>query len=282
MKLGIVLTTIVLAFAGAPKAETTVPSRPDGLVMAVRATVAQRPIWFDLDTGGTHTIIDTGIARQLHLPIVGKQRLGGAGAGTVTAIRLGSFDISLHRVKFRPKAPLALDLSNIGSTIEEGGILGYDFFERYVVELDYDHQIVRLYDPRSYVFHGNGSKIPLVLKPPRAYVMVQISAPGVPKQPQLLRLDTGSSDAADSDIVLHSNEPKKPITAGVGIGSKFQAYLGTVSELDIGPYELKSLPSATGGVQLIGDGVWSRFNVVLDFSRSRMYLTPRSWPALNS
>jgi hypothetical protein len=277
MKLGIVLTTILLAFAGAPKAEITTPSRLDGLVMAVRATVAQRPLWFDLDTGGTHTIVDIRIARELHLPIVGKQRLGGAGAGTVTAIQLGTFDISLNRAKFRPKAPLALDLSNIGSKIEEGGILGYDFFEHYVVELDYDHKIVRLYDPRSYVYHGNGTKIPLVLKPPRAYVMVQISAPGIPRQSQLLRLDTGSSDAADSDIILRSKEPKKPITAGVGIGTKFQAFLGTVNELDIGPYALKNLPSATGGVQLIGDGVWSRFNVVVDFSRSRMYLTPRGY-----
>jgi hypothetical protein len=38
------------------------------------------------------------------------------------------------------------------------------------------------------------------------------------------------------------------------------------------------LPSATGGVQLIGSGVWHRFNIVFDFSRSCMYLTPRTAP----
>jgi hypothetical protein len=208
--------------------------------------------------------------------------LGGAGAGTATAIQLGAFEISLNRAKFRPEAPLALDLSTIGSEIEEGGILGYDFFDHYVVERNYADKRVRLYNPRSYLYRGNGSKVPLVLKPPRAYVMVQLSAPGVPRQPHLLRLDTGSSDAVDSDIILHSDEPKKAITAGVGIGSRFQAYLGTVSELDIGPYKLKNLPSATGGVALIGDGVWSRFNIVLDFSRSRMYLTPRSGSGFSS
>jgi hypothetical protein len=48
-----------------------------------------------------------------------------------------------------------------------------------------------------------------------------------------------------------------------------------VSELQIGPFKLYDLPSATGGVQLIGDEVWHRFNIVFDFSRSVMYLTPR-------
>ncbi|HEY1868371.1 MAG TPA: hypothetical protein VGG70_08725, partial [Candidatus Cybelea sp.] len=58
-------------------------------------------------------------------------------------------------------------------------------------------------------------------------------------------------------------------------GSRFTSYLGTVSELQIGPFKLYDLPSATGGVQLIGDEVWHRFNIVFDFSRSVMYLTPR-------
>jgi hypothetical protein len=61
----------------------------------------------------------------------------------------------------------------------------------------------------------------------------------------------------------------------VGIGNRFTTYLGTVDTLRIGPFTLHDLPSATGGVQLIGDAVWHRFNVVFDFSRSVMYLTPR-------
>lgn len=51
--------------------------------------------------------------------------------------------------------------------------------------------------------------------------------------------------------------------------------VGTVTELRLGPYTLKDLPSATGGVQLIGQDVLHRFNIVYDFSRGVMYLTPR-------
>ena len=79
----------------------------------------------------------------------------------------------------------------------------------------------------------------------------------------------------DDDIVLRSTAPKRAIVGGVGIGGRFSSYLGTVSALRLGPFTLCNLSSATGGVQLIGDDVWHRFNVVFDFRRSVMYLTPR-------
>ena len=199
----------------------------------------------------------------------------GAGAGSVAAVRLRDVAIGLGDVTFRAHEPLAIDLSNIGSSLPLGGLLGFDFFRRYVVAIDFGTYRVALYDPASYERAGKGTAIPLVIRPPRAFVWVTVSARGVPPERHLLRLDLGSDDAVDDDIVLHSTAPKKRIESGVGIGQSFAAYSGTVSELDIGPYKLYDLPSATGGVQLIGDAVWRRFDVIFDFSRSVMYLTPR-------
>jgi hypothetical protein len=115
-----------------------------------------------------------------------------------------------------------------------------------------------------------------VLKPPRAFVKVSVAAQGVGAEEHELRLDSGSNDEVDDDIVLRSSGPKRNITGGVGLGSTFATLLGTVSELRIGPYVLHDLSSATGGVQLIGGGVLQRFNIVYDFSRSVMYLAPRT------
>jgi hypothetical protein len=248
----------------------------DGDVMAVRASIATQFLWLDLDTGGTHTIIDSGAAKALHLQTLGTQQIGGAGKGKVEALALRPFAVSLQDVTFYPSHPLAVDLSRAGSMIDARGLLGFDFFSRYVVAFDYDRDTVTLYDPRTYRYDGAGVRIPLVIRPPRAFVSVVVSAPGVLAEHHMLRLDTGSSDSVDDDIILWSSEPKEPVTGGVGIGSRFTTYVGAISSLQIGPYVLhQNLVSASGGVQLIGSEVWHRFNIVFDFSRYCMYLTPR-------
>lgn len=247
--------------------------------MAVQGIVHGSAVVFDLDTGGVHSIIDRSVADALHLPVKGAANVAGAGKGTVAALALEPFPVQLQSVTFRSSDPLALDLSHAGSDINARGLLGFELFRRYVVEFDYDRRTVGLFEPASYVYHGTGARIPLVLRPPRAFVWATVTAPGVAPERHLLRLDTGSSDAVDDDIVLRSNESKKEITGGVGIGSRFKTYLGFVSSLQIGPYTLHGdLPSATGGVQLIGMGALHRFNIVFDFSRSCMYLTPRATP----
>jgi len=262
-----------------PRPLAVLPAKLDGYVMAVEAGIRSTSIWFDLDTGGVHSIVDRSDADSLGLPAAGVTDVTGAGKGRVEALALRPFTVRLQHVAFQLSDPLALDLSRAGSTIGARGLLGFELFHRYVVEFDYDRRTVSLFEPASYVYRGSGVRIPLVIRPPRAFVWAEVAAPGVAPERHLLRLDTGSSDAVDDDIILRSNEHKREITGGVGIGSRFKTYLGSVSSLQIGPYVMHGdLPSATGGVQLIGTGVWHRFNIVFDFSRSRMYLTPRAAP----
>lgn len=249
--------------------------RADGLVPAVQGSIHGRKLWLDLDTGALYTIVDRDTAKSLNLQTLSNTTVRGAGKGSVAAVTLETVPVRLGSVVFNANQARGVDLSHLGNAFPIGGILGYDFFTTYVVAIDFGSYEVTLYDPKTYRYTGAGVAIPLVLKPPRAYVDVVVAAQGVPSQRRLLRVDLGSNDAVDDDIVLKSTAPKKAIQAGNGIGHPFTSYLGTVDELKIGPYTLHDLPSATGGVQLIGDAVWHRFNVVFDFSRSVMYLTPR-------
>ena len=263
----------------APHAAAVLSAKLDGTVMAVEGSVHGNGIWWDLDSGGLHSILDRSVADSLHLPAMGVAAVKGTGKGSVAAVALRPFPVQLQSVAFWTHDPLALDLSHVGSAIGARGLLGFELFARYVIEFDYDHRTVRLFEPASYAYRGSGARIPLVIRPPRAFVWAVVAAPGVAPERHLLRLDTGSSDAVDDDIVLRSAEPKREISGGVGIGSQFKTYLGSVSSLQIGPYVMHGdLPSATGGVQLIGTGVWHRFNIVFDFSRDCMYLTARSAP----
>ena len=274
MKLLAALAALAIASsASAPLAVLT--GRGDGLVPAVEATIRGHGVWFDLDTGGLRSYLDLATARALALPTMGNVSVTGAGKGSASALRLADVPIQIGAVTFVARTPYALDLSNDGTKLPGSGILGFDFFRTYVVAVDFGSYRVTLYDPATYRYTGSGTAIPLVIRPPRAFVEATVAAKGVAPERHLLRLDVGSSDAVDDDIVLRASSPKRAVTGGVGIGSRFTSYLGTVSELQIGPFKLYDLPSATGGVQLIGDEVWHRFNIVFDFSRSVMYLTPR-------
>jgi hypothetical protein len=258
-----------------PKPLAVLQGRADGLVPAVQGTVDGQAMWFDLDTGGLTSYIDASLAHALRLHTVGNVSITGAGAGKVQALRLSPVAVRLGSVNFRAVKPIALDLSRSGTSLQQGGILGFDFYRRFVVAIDFKTYRVTLYEPRTYRYTGKGVAIPLVIRPPRAFVYATVAAQGAAPESHLLRLDVGSGDAVDDNIVLRSSAPKRVISGGVGIGNRFTSYLGTVSTLKIGPFVLHDLPSATGGVQLIGDEVWRRFNIVFDFSRSVMYLTPR-------
>jgi hypothetical protein len=168
----------------------------------------------------------------------------------VNATRLQTVAVRLGDVTFQARDPIAIDLRHVGSSLQLGGIFGFDFFRQHVVAIDFHSYRVALYDPVTYRYAGNGVAIPLVIRPPRAYVNVIVAAEGVPPERHSLRLDLGSSDAVDDDIVLRSSAPKQPISGGLGVGQRFPSYLGRVSEIQLGPFKLYDLPAATGGVQL--------------------------------
>jgi Aspartyl protease len=251
------------------------PLVADGLLVSLHATINGQPVQLDLDTGGTHTIIDTGTARRSGLKSLGPASVSGGGKGQVGASILRRFDIRFGTTTFVPEAPLAIDYSKVGRPGHLDGLVGFDFFSNYVVAIDCDDKTVTLYDPSTFVYSGHGAKVPLTFKGPRMYVPVIARVAGAPPEHQVLRLDIGSEDELDDDIVLKSTGPKKPISSGVGIGSRFQAYIGTVDELDIGPYTLHNLTAATGGVPIVGNAVLRKFNVVIDVRHATLYLEPR-------
>jgi hypothetical protein len=254
----------------------TLPLRADGLLVSIAGTINGRTVDLDLDSGGLqYTIIDLKTVNALKLATLKATRVRGGGPGSVNAVHLVPFSIMFSSSAFVARVPIALDYSKVGRPTHQDGLVGFGFFWNYVVAINYDKHLVELYDPESYVYTGTGTKIPLIIKRPRAFVQVGLVVQGAPPQEKILRLDTGSEDAIDDDIILHSTGPKKPIQSGVGIGSRFQAYTGLISKMTIGPYTLRNLTATSGGVHLLGSQVLRNFNVVYDFRHSSMYLEAR-------
>jgi len=170
------------------------------------------------------------------------------------------------------------------------GIIGYSFFSRYIVKIDYDSNKVYVYT-KGY------------MKFPRGGFLFRPTLVNLPTQVARLRdesavnarfyFDTGaglclllSSDFAKDSTLLSSK--KKPLpTQAQGLGGKTDMMLTTVKELKIGPYKFRNVPTFIfddeynvtsypylGG--LIGNDILRRFNVYLNYDRRDFYLIPNS------
>jgi hypothetical protein len=56
-------------------------------------------------------------------------------------------------------------------------MLGGSFMNRYVVELDYEKNLMRLYDPRDYRYDGRGEAFPISFADNIPYVNLKITFP---------------------------------------------------------------------------------------------------------
>ncbi|HEY0023683.1 MAG TPA: retropepsin-like aspartic protease [Longimicrobium sp.] len=234
--------------------------------------------WWVVDSGAAPCVVDKGRAEDLGLDVRGRTQVRGAGAGPVAADSVRSRTvIQVEDVEtFECEHLLALDLAgltSLGRRVE--GILGFDFFRRWVVEFDYAGGRMRLYEPQGFRYQGTGRRIPLQFRGRRPYITVRMDpGDGGGAVERTLLVDTGSGDAVDDSVVLRSPAAKSRAEGGVGLGARYPVVLGRVSSVELGGYVLRDVPGVAPGVALIGGNALRRFRVILDYGRQEMILEP--------
>jgi len=275
--LGVLVAALTFAplTAPAPVPLATLKMRHDGHVPAVAVSVHGHGFLADLDTGATGNVLDLGLAARLKLETEGPTTVYGAGGSSVAAYYLAPFTFTVGATSFTTEHTLALDLSGVASDVlPEGGALGYPFFARYVVDLDFPHERVRLYDPATYEHRGKGVAVPLVLRDRDSFVKATLTA-GNATRVHLLRIDTGSGDGLSDEIVLQSKKAKERVRGGVGIGRSFVTTGGSVDVVDLGGVKIHDVQTIAGKSRKIGSGALMGFHVVFDYSRAVMYVEPK-------
>jgi len=237
------------------------------------------PMWFVVDSGAGGWIVDRAHAAKLGLHLE-QDTAQGTGAGSGTYDVSYAKDVSFSLSDFNIAVPLigVIDLSAQKSQIgrEAEGLVGYDFFEKFVVEIDYESKVMRLFDPATYHYLGVGVSIPIIVdqEARNPFLMAEMTVQGVAPQHRKLLIDTGSNDALDDSFVAQSAGPKIEIVGGVGLGKEFKFNAGRVSLLKIGGVSLEDVDAGAGGVALIGGEILRRFTVIFDFAHTRMILEP--------
>jgi hypothetical protein len=194
-----------------------------------------------------------------------------------------------------PFAPLpAVARPNFGLDIGRAydGTLGSDFFARAVVEIDYARQTVRLYDPSSYKYSGQGATFHLTLSAGLPVVQAKFTN----QKGKLLDGDFVVSTANDDTVILFDHyaeshrilgghwktipnvDPSLSAPSGAAVVARLKDFqIGSLSpEGLLVTFSNADLPgshdSHLSGV--IGAAFLARFTVVFDYPHQQLILNP--------
>ena len=136
------------------------------------------PLWFILDTGKRRTEINEKRAKALRLKLRGAT--------------LQISEATLENLNILASSFEKLE-AGFGRHVD--GIIGYDLFRRFVVEIDYAARTMGLYEPKSYQYNGPERRIPLRIKDDLAFVQCRIELDGRDEVEGEFQLDTGEGGA---------------------------------------------------------------------------------------
>jgi hypothetical protein len=268
-----------------------IPLEIDNNIILMRVSVnGSKPLKLIFDTGASFSIISSQRAAELGLKAEGEARGNGTG-GAIHGSYTTGVSLSVPGAEVSPQL-IAVMAFPTPPGFEFDGVIGYDFINQFVVEIDYLNKIMNLYDPRTYTYSGTGKVIPLILMGrriplARTKIILQGRAPAEAN----LEVDTG----ADGTFVLNSPFVKRQKLVEAiqkttqdtrnGAGGQEKVLVGRLKAVRLGRFVLKnptvalSLDTEGAGASedddgVIGGEIFRRFKVILDYSRKQMILEP--------
>jgi hypothetical protein len=248
-----------------------------------------RPLWFLLSTAST-SVIDTRIAKELGLPVRGQEK-SPATENSIGGALIPAVSLALPGVTTFNQAVAVLPLEFLSSIIGQpiAGLIGYDFINQFVVEVDYATRKMNVYAPATYRYSGSGDVLPIKFIDKRPFIAVKITMDGREAVEGTVELETASSGVlvvnrsfAQAHQLLKSVKGFRLGNVGGAGGSMSRTLQGRVTNIQVGRFMINNplvTFSQAEGAQADGDGqlggeVLRRFRLVLDYARQRIILEP--------
>ena len=242
---------------------------------------------FILDTGAGANCMDLSKARELGIQTVGKVEAKGVGgsadASFLQVDSIGVGDLTLFDQKM---ASIQLSQLQVYDGMPIDGILGYDFLSRFTVGIDYQNQILTIWEPDSFTYSGTGETIPITIEGNTPQVMGKVDG----EYEGTFRIDTGSRSNLDLHAPFvreHELLEKYPkylnAPSGFGVGGASKGVIARIKSFQLGDFIIESPVcgfslaqegafATTKSAGNIGGGILKRFNVIFDYTRNQMIL----------
>jgi hypothetical protein len=254
-----------------------------------------RPLSFVLDTGDQYAIIDLELAKKLGLKLGAGVRVGGAGSAMQSGafVKDASFAIS-QLPGFSQAVSMALPIRVLAPRLGQDfdGIIGSDFIEQFVVEVDYLNSELKLHNKKTFSYTGSGEIVPIQLRHGHPIIDATVLPSGNSAIKGKFILDLGAglalafySPFVNSHQLLQGNIKTIRSLSGAGAGGETVGEIGRIAEISIGRFKINQPitlfsqdkagafadPTLSGN---IGARIASKFRLFLDYGRYRIIFEP--------
>jgi hypothetical protein len=263
-----------------------------GGVMIIRATFENIKDSFNfiLDTGSGGISLDSSTCEEFNIPsrttdttitgIGGKRKVNFSFNNTLHFPGLDLDKLNFHINNYEVLT------SVYGEKID--GIIGYSFFKRYIVKINFDSSFIEVFKPGRMEYPRGGT----LLKPAFSSLPIQfLHFRDRTRMSHNFYFDTGAGlclllnekYVKDSNILLSKRKPV--VTQAEGMVGRLQMSLTVIKELKLGPYRFYNVPTYlykddynvinypfAGG--LIGNELLRRFNMTINYGQREIHLLP--------
>ena len=229
--------------------------------------------WFCLDSGDPHSIIDPRFAKRLKLPITNGGTITGTGKDPVSRGHTSPVTIQVGPAEIKVDEPWVVDLSSVPIAKDVEGLIGYELFDNFVVQIDPIAHELRLFDPQHFSPGRLGTSLPLIVENRKLYIEIGLDVkPGL-SEVHRVRVDTGAEESVADAIVSQSLETRTT-TLGNGLGGNFKATSGVFEAIHIGPYTIRHVWGPGAKQSTVGMEILRRFTSTFDAHRGIIQLIP--------
>ncbi|MBY0436063.1 MAG: aspartyl protease family protein [Cyclobacteriaceae bacterium] len=261
----------------------------------------QLPLKFILDTGVRTTILtEKAYSDILNLPYSRRYSVAGPGGEKIVeAYVTNNVTIDMPGVHGEGHAMLVLEkdyleLRNyLGTDVH--GVLGYEIFSRFIVEMDYEARTLTLMSPEFFRPKKKFHSMAISIQDTKPYINAPVEMYDGTSIVAKLLVDSGASHGlvldpnSDKNILI----PEKHVSSliGRGLGGLITGQIARVKSLDLGKYFIQDIvanfPDANSYIDTlkttdvfrngsIGGEILSRFTVIYNFPGEKMYLKKNS------
>jgi hypothetical protein len=271
------------------KKKDRIPFRLVNNLPIVEVEINGTPLSFILDTGVKSTILfSLEEADSVQLCNTSPVQLQGLGSGgKVDALKSLNNNVRVGNAIDRSHSIYIIFDSSLNFSPRMGipihGILGNEFFQNFIVKINYSSKVVTVYDPKKYPLKScrKCEDLPLNFVGTKPYISLKVASRGKQEEVKLL-VDSGSSDVIwlfdDYDFIEESPKNYFKDFLGLGLSGNIFGKRTRIPELIVGEYVLKevnaSFPEEDAILKAryyqdrdgsLGGGFLSRFTVTFDY-----------------
>lgn len=262
------------------------------VLVQARFNNIEQPLNFILDTGSGAISLDSATTAEFKIPHVpsGRSINGIAGIRNVDYAQNNKLSFPGLTVDSLDFYVNDYDILTSVYGLKIDGIIGYSFFSRYIIKINFDSLFIEVYTPGKIQYPSGG----FLLHPLFTALPIQsLTIKDAKEITANFYMDTGaglcflmSKEFSQDSAVLKKR--RRPVSIQVqGLGGKKQMLLSIIKEVQIGPYRFRKVPAnilddefnATsypflGG--LIGDDILRRFNIIFNYGKREIHLLPNA------